>query len=462
MRKPVFAILLLAVLSLSCSGRASSPKWRAQGLVQRSNVLVFPFEYHGSRDSSWIAAGLCDSLITDLKSVQGINVFSEADRVRAVRELQLGMTGLIRESDRRRVGGLMGASVLLTGSVQVAGKAVRVNARMVHVETGRIIRSAKVDGTMDGIFNLQDRVIIALLSPPEKGMPAESSVVIGKEDSERLPSTQKPNRDAYAWYARGLQVHYTELKKAMGFYLKAIGIDPDYVQALNKIGEICKEMNRFEDALRYHGRAEVILAARGKKKSGDYARTVNYIGSVYWNKGAYDEALRHYNRAQNLREEIGLKSSGDYAETLGNIGTVYLQKGDTDRAMKCFFSSREMYEALGLSDTIETVNLTANTGTAYFRKGDHEKALLLYQQAVATLQKIRMTATKSHAVLASNIGSIYLLKGDAPSALNHYLQARDTWIRLGLKNTYDYGTTVANIGVLYQKTGALCKGVPFL
>ena len=74
---------------------------------KKMNILVYPFKYEGGKENSWIAAGLTDTVITDLHNIAGISVFSDDDRRKAVKEMEMGMTGLLDDSDKVKIGNVM-------------------------------------------------------------------------------------------------------------------------------------------------------------------------------------------------------------------------------------------------------------------------------------------------------------------------------------------------------------------
>src|SRR5207244_3131308 len=100
----------------------------------------------------------------DLKELSGLRLIERADldKILAEQKLQAQRADLDPKA-AARVGKLLGATLMVAGAYQRAGQAVRLTARVVRVETGEILGTAKVDGKEAEILRLQDRVTAELL-----------------------------------------------------------------------------------------------------------------------------------------------------------------------------------------------------------------------------------------------------------------------------------------------------------
>ena len=68
----------------------------------------------------------------------------------ALEELHLGNSGLVDEQSRLRIGQVLGVQVMVFGGYQVIGEQMRIDLRMVAVETGAVVSTAsKVSGAAD-------------------------------------------------------------------------------------------------------------------------------------------------------------------------------------------------------------------------------------------------------------------------------------------------------------------------
>ncbi|MCX5841368.1 MAG: hypothetical protein NTY16_07950, partial [Deltaproteobacteria bacterium] len=259
------------------------------------NILVYPFENTGDKQYSWISAGMTETAIHDLMGIREVSVISNADRRKIMEETKFILSGLVAEETMVKVGKLTGANVIFTGSYLVSENNIRVIARLVNVETGKVESSAKIDGTLEKIFDLQDKVVLTLLSETTKVIiPEVNRVKISEVEKERIAEKPRPKTTAYELYAKGLELQDTNPKEALAYFKKALDIDRNYVSALFDAGSTAGyTLNLFDEALNYLTRADNILKSRKATKNIDYAILMGNIGVVYGRKGDFDHALKY-------------------------------------------------------------------------------------------------------------------------------------------------------------------------
>ena len=117
-------------------------------------LAIIPFDnISGASGDEWIGAGIAETLMADLQGAAMVDVIA-AVPVGAAAVLEVG----------RR----LGARWLVTGGYQRLGDQLRITARLVDVTTGAVVQSAKIDGAIDDLFTLQDRLTAEL----RRGLPA--------------------------------------------------------------------------------------------------------------------------------------------------------------------------------------------------------------------------------------------------------------------------------------------------
>ncbi len=459
--KRMKAFLLIGIVALAgCAGTGSK---RQSTPTNSVNVLVAPFEYRGPAEHSWIAAGVSDIVVSGFSRVRAVNVFSDSDRAQAMKEMAFGMTGAVRERDIVTVGGILGARVIFAGSVQVNGSNVRIVARIIDAESARVERAITLDGRRESLFELQDRVVIGLLDATNQ-VPsfAQVSPLVRAEETKAVVIRPTTKPDAYAWYAKGLRVHFTRPAEAVGYYAKACSIDADFFQAYTKMGQAYTETNAFADALRCHERARGILEGGALRESVDYAESLSGTGSVYWGMGESDAARLHHEKALALLAKIGRRDSGMYADILGRVGAAYIQKNELAEGIRTSERALDMLQAAGLGNSSSAINTLINIGAAYVKKGDKAAAMKRFTRSEEIRERIGFVNTRSHAIAMSNIGSVHFLMGDRDKALASFLRAEEIWEKTGLTNTYDHAMTLSNIGAVYLAKGDRKTGTAYL
>ena len=123
-------------------------------------MWVGPFaNISGAEADRWIGAGLVETLSSELPRVAGIRVLRLAARGAASVS---DATGLVGDDAATRIARELGAAWFVTGGYQRIGDQIRTTVRLVEVATGAVVYSGTVDGALDGLFVLQDRVVEAL------------------------------------------------------------------------------------------------------------------------------------------------------------------------------------------------------------------------------------------------------------------------------------------------------------
>lgn len=118
-------------------------------VVQSRAIAVLPFENLSSTpDNDYIALGMADSVLHELASLPELIVVARSS------SFALGRP----TPDAREAGRRLGVRYLVEGSVQRAGKALRVTAQLIDTTTDSQLWSLKVDRTVDDVFLVQDQI----------------------------------------------------------------------------------------------------------------------------------------------------------------------------------------------------------------------------------------------------------------------------------------------------------------
>ncbi len=112
-----------------------------------TSVAVLPLRYRGPADDAYLAEVLTDELVDLLSMTRGLRVPSAGATAR-----------FAEDRDPKVVGEALGVDAIIDGSLQRMGPRVRVTVRLVKTATGVQTFSEHVDGTLQDVFELQDRV----------------------------------------------------------------------------------------------------------------------------------------------------------------------------------------------------------------------------------------------------------------------------------------------------------------
>ena len=123
-------------------------------------LAVIPFHnISGAAGDDWIGGGIAETLMADLQGAATVDVIAQEAVLEAMSAI--GFTGAVPVLE---VGRRLGARWLVTGGYQRLGDQLRITARLVDAATGAVVRSAKIDGAIDDLFGLQDRIAAELVA----------------------------------------------------------------------------------------------------------------------------------------------------------------------------------------------------------------------------------------------------------------------------------------------------------
>ena len=219
----VRVVSLLVVASLAACGEIAHAQDVARDQIvepesvdlRARTVAVVPFaNISGQPDDDWIGTGIAETVTADLEQFGELSVVAREafldvlhhDRPNAA--LVLSDEALARDVAQE-----LGVSWIVAGGFQRLGDQLRITAQIVNVETGTAHETVKVDGQLDEIFTLQDRIVLELGSgfadiagmespsmaaapqPPTSGQgqlsEGQSATEVGS-----LPSQENPGRGA--------------------------------------------------------------------------------------------------------------------------------------------------------------------------------------------------------------------------------------------------------------------------
>jgi curli biogenesis system outer membrane secretion channel CsgG len=124
-----------------------------------ATVAVLYFDYDGkTAGMEVLRKGLAQMLISDLTG-QDRWLVVERERLESVlAEQKLGQSGKIDKATAAKLGKLLGARYLVLGSYFDLMGALRVDARLVSVETGEILGSAGSTGKPDDFLTVEQKI----------------------------------------------------------------------------------------------------------------------------------------------------------------------------------------------------------------------------------------------------------------------------------------------------------------
>lgn len=213
---------LQAKQQLNCP--KSSPDLRTVAIMEFDNYSTGKYQ----EELGFIAKGLSDAFEADFRDLDGLDVV-ERDKIDFVlKEIMMSKEGLVDESTAVRAGKLLGAQVMVFGSImQLDGKNARMLVKAVKVETSEILATAERTGKPD-FFTMQKELT--------KELARKLDIVINPQAEQAIDANGSANNDAGALYARGLDsLDRYDYAKAYEYFKKAFELDGTYSEAKAKM-----------------------------------------------------------------------------------------------------------------------------------------------------------------------------------------------------------------------------------
>jgi TolB-like protein len=217
-------------------------------------IAIMPFtNISGQKQHDWLCTGIAESISTKLGSLPYFSLVERLKLAEAMKEIELGQTGLISETTAAQTGKMAGAEELVIGSFQVVGQTIRINARFLKVEEATAHTTAEATGKMDQIFELQDKIVASFLA----------DMRLPLNDQEKSLLTAKPTNSAEAFqlYSQAMDTYTPEGKaqsdeQRIALLDQSTRIDPNFAPAFISLGDIFfQAMHDYDRATGYYNRA---------------------------------------------------------------------------------------------------------------------------------------------------------------------------------------------------------------
>ncbi len=365
-------------------------------------LAVLPFaNMTGDPEQEYFADGITEELITQLSRARWFYVIARNS----------SFTYKGRAADIRDVGRELGVRYVLEGSVRKAGSRVRISGQLIEAETGRHVWADRFDGTLDDIFELQDRVTEEVVGAIEPSL----------QQAEVKRSQAKPtgNISAYDLYLQALPKNYSFTREgsdaALALLRRAVAGDPGFAQGKAftarchsvrlgqgwASGDDVEEGIRFaRDALAGHNDDPITLRLAGHaiaRLAGDHdearaamerARAINpNSGQVALSEGLVyawacepAPALAAFGRAMRLSP-----LDPEMGPILAGVGSAHLIARDHAAALE--WGRRSVRQAPRWAAGYRVAV------AAYWLLGQEEEARAVAAQARATLPDLRANDT---------------------------------------------------------------------
>jgi TolB-like protein/class 3 adenylate cyclase len=324
-------------------------------LPDKPSIAVLPFaNMSGDPEQEYFVDGMVEEIITALSRIRWLFVIARNSSFTYKRQAV----------DVKQVGRELGVRYVLEGSVRKAGGRMRITAQLIEAATGANLWADRFDGSLDDVFELQDKVAVSVAGVIEPEL----------QTAEVRRSAERPTNDltAYDLFLRALPRAESGEKdgivEALDLLGRAVERDPRYGPALGLAARCHNRLHvsGWTDDPETNRREGVDLARRALRVARDDPGVLSMAAYVFGYFGEdIDTAISLIDRSLELNPS--------FARGWGSSGWLRLWAGQPDRAIAHFET------ALRLSPRDRAVAPLLGIGIAHFlaRRFDEARATLL-------------------------------------------------------------------------------------
>ncbi|MEE8435232.1 MAG: adenylate/guanylate cyclase domain-containing protein [bacterium] len=317
-------------------------------LPDKPSIAVLAFDnLSGDPEQEYFSDGIAESITTRLASLTDIFIIA--------RNSAFIYKG--KPVDIRRVGREQGVRYVLEGSVQKAGKRVRITAQLIDAATGKHLWAESYDRELKDVFAIQDEITRNVVQELQVKLTAG-------EFAHYTRATQNP--EAYDLFLRGSKFWFRFTKEANSrakeLFLEAIELDAKYPQPVAFLAWMHMNDARFrwsKDSARSFELAE--STARRALEIGEVAAAHALLSRLYTYQRRYREAIAEGERARELEpgNGVGMAAFG--------VTLMYAGRAEDSAAMMTKALRHMPYPFAVFHHW---------AGTAYYLVGRHDAAIV--------------------------------------------------------------------------------------
>ena len=317
------------------------------------SIAVLPFANIGNdATNAYFSDGLAEELITALAQVPGLRV---AGRVSA-------FSFRDRPNELQQVGKALDVDRVLEGSVLRVGDRLRVTARLVSVETGYHLWSARYNREIGDVFAVQDEITASIVSALSLALASRPPIPV--RHSKNLEAFELYLSGRHCWHQRTPE----SVRRAIAHFEEAVRVDPSYGLAFAGLAYSYSALAFYGYVSAAHAQAAAQRsAARALELAPDLAES-HYAMALFtmWLSPDWPDAESWYARSLAIQADFSAAHT-HYAALLGAC-----RRSDEARA--------HVLQAIALDPLSPSVYGTA--ALCMFTLGKHDEALQFGQRAL--------------------------------------------------------------------------------
>jgi adenylate cyclase len=252
-----FVVPVTRIRAKATGDAAWLPPTALPPLPDKPSIAVLPFQnIGGDPEQEYFVDGMVEEIITALSRIKWLFVIARNS----------SFTYKGQAVDVKQIGRELGVCYVLEGSVRKAGRRMRISGQLLEADTGVHLWADRFDGSLEDVFDLQDKVASSVAGVIEPALQA----------AEIRRSSERPthNLTAYDLYLRAYSKFFfsaRQIAEALRLLEQAIERDPHYGPALALAAVCCQRLclDGLSTDPEMHRRRGPDLARRALQVAGD-------------------------------------------------------------------------------------------------------------------------------------------------------------------------------------------------
>ncbi|MEK7431954.1 MAG: tetratricopeptide repeat protein [Cyanobacteriota bacterium] len=391
-------------------------------------IAVLPFEVLSENvEYKQFGLGTSDTLSVALTNVPDFVMIERGKISSVMKEQGFQVSGFTDDKQSVKLGKIIGAEILITGTIQSFEKQFRIVASFIEVETGKILKAVKVTG--NNIFDLQDKLASDLLE--------NQNITISSDKKSEITKITKAtqNTDAYSYFTTGKTFYYTfmdyafnvrekpekevfeNLKKSIESFDKAISIDSTYSLAYAGKADAQASLANFyyQKGLDKDKQAELKAIFDDAKKNAQKSIDLNpnlaqgyrSFGIIKYYEFKPDDAIDY------LKKSITLNSND--MESYVWLSVIYFLQGNKEKDIDKKIESFQTVVKYNQNFT----NAYKMLGALYLKKEMLKESELNFEKALKLIPNDKNSFTNLKSIYSKN-ASTYFEKKDFENSISYY------------------------------------------
>jgi adenylate cyclase len=266
-------VRLYAVRSASFSTEATT-KSPAEAdkplpLPDRPSIAVLPFQnMSGDTDQDYFADGVLEEITTALSRIRWLFVIARNS----------SFTYKGKAVDIKQIGRELGVHYVLEGSVRRAAKHIRITGQLIDAVSGAHLWADHFDGSLDEVFELQDRVasiVAGVIEPTLQAAELQQSAKRRTDDLTAYDLYLRARAHGQSWDKQGIL-------RGLDLLGNALERDPHYAPALALVAlyHMQLHLNGWSENPERDYQEGVEYARRALQVGGDDPDVLQYVAIV--------------------------------------------------------------------------------------------------------------------------------------------------------------------------------------